>query len=222
MKQYKIYSFDLWKTLIKSHPEHKLKRAEYFRDSKYNKNYLDTGKILDITREVDIMCNHINECTEGQISSFQMYAMVIYQMGYQDKLSRIELELIDSELGLLSIVYLPVLYDDVEKVLMELSNRGADLKITSNTGFTRGKYLSEALKKLNIEQYFTWINYSDHHIVSKPGRKLFCPPYHRHTSNPNDTLHVGDNLYADGLGAMNVGFDFFHIDHINNKLTDLL
>jgi putative hydrolase of the HAD superfamily len=56
------FSFDLWLTLIKSHPEFKAKRVELFS------SFFDVEKpineVAKVVKYYDDLCNTINEVTE--------------------------------------------------------------------------------------------------------------------------------------------------------------
>ena len=62
MSRFRHYSFDLWLTLIKSNPAYKPERAGiFYRD--YNSLNKSLEEIAAIFRQVDLMCNAINEKT---------------------------------------------------------------------------------------------------------------------------------------------------------------
>jgi putative hydrolase of the HAD superfamily len=73
---YQHYSFDLWLTLIKSNPYFKIERTKIF-----HRDFNPAGKSIDDVarafRQVDLMCNAVNERTGKNIDADEMYLMVI-------------------------------------------------------------------------------------------------------------------------------------------------
>jgi putative hydrolase of the HAD superfamily len=78
------FSFDLWLTLIKSHPEFKAKRVELFS------SFFDVDKpITEVAKTVkyyDDLCNTINEVTGGNIDTFEIYLMILGALDVDVKL----------------------------------------------------------------------------------------------------------------------------------------
>jgi putative hydrolase of the HAD superfamily len=78
------FSFDLWLTLIKSHPEFKTKRVELFS------SFFDVDKPIDevakTVKYYDDLCNTINEVTGGNIDTFEIYLMILGALNVDVKL----------------------------------------------------------------------------------------------------------------------------------------
>src|SRR5690242_9186347 len=81
---YQHFSFDLWLTLIRSNPAFKDKRAEYFHQH-FNYSNMPLEGVKHTFRQVDIMCNLINEKTGKNIDADEMYLMVLSTMNDGDK-----------------------------------------------------------------------------------------------------------------------------------------
>ena len=77
MQFYKHYSFDLWLTLIKSNPNFKKERALFFHKN-FNSKKKNIEEIEKIFRQVDIICNSINEKTGKNIDADEMYLYRFY------------------------------------------------------------------------------------------------------------------------------------------------
>lgn len=68
MSSYRHYSFDLWLTLIRSNPAFKQKRTEYFHQN-FNYSHKSIDEVALAFRQIDIMCNTINEKTGKNIDA---------------------------------------------------------------------------------------------------------------------------------------------------------
>jgi putative hydrolase of the HAD superfamily len=227
----KHYSFDLWFTLIKSNIDFKKKRAEYFHE---NLNSLNKTipEIENIIRCVDLMCNSINEKTGSNISSEEMYLMVIYQINDNNNcFSKIDLSDLYTKMEQLFFKYSPTIFcSQTIDVLDSIKQRQTiTSNILSNTAFIKGSTLRKLLNNLGIEQYFDFQIYSDEVNLSKPNIKLYdllINEIHtlRNTSEIalNEVLHIGDNPIADIKGAESKGLKAFQINTNQNKIINLL
>jgi len=223
---YKHYSFDLWLTLIRSNPAYKPQRTRYFFEhfNTAGKSYDEVAKIF---RNIDVMCNRINEKTGGNIATEEIYLLVISQINdYAYDFRDIDLEKIYDDLEVVLLENAPFIYDkntkDTLKYLKE--NTDASIGLLSNTGFIKGKTLRKVLEKLEIGQYLDFQMYSDEAGISKPNPLLFeqlLNKVREHNPNknilPQDILHVGDNPLADIVGAENAGMRGFLVN--SNKIS---
>jgi putative hydrolase of the HAD superfamily len=207
------YSFDLWLTLIKSDPLFKQQRALYFHN-RYNRHNKSLEEVTAIFRQVDIMCNTINEKTGGNIDAEEMYLMVISLIN--DGLlhhTDIDLQELYSTMDNLLFQHLPKIYsEDTLPVLALLKQQhGVTCNILSNTGFIKGVTLRKVLDALQLSPYFDFQLYSDELGMSKPNKRLFFKllQYIEQVQNkpidPDAIVHIGDNAYADIEGARAIG-----------------
>jgi putative hydrolase of the HAD superfamily len=228
MKRYKHYSFDLWLTLIKSNPEFKLQRAKYLYEN-YNPLNHTLEKVQSIIREVDIMCNHINEVTGKSIDAFEMYAMVLYKMGYGNKHVGIIEKIYDHTIELF-YYYPPTLYDNnTLEILQELKKAGSTISLTSNTGFIKGEELIKIFRNLGVMDLLSFTLFSDECNISKPDMWIFrsmCAKAYQLRGigqiSYEDIIHIGDNPFADIKGAIAAGINAFQINSNDKTIKDLL
>jgi putative hydrolase of the HAD superfamily len=225
MQVYKHYSFDLWLTLIRSNPEFKKERARYFHQ-KFNFNQKSLQDVETIFRNVDLMCNGMNERSGKNIDADEMYLMVISMLNnYEPDLRQIDLEELEKDMEDLLFNYMPQVYCDRTIHHMDrLKNTGiSTFSLLSNTGFIRGASLRKVLEALSLEQYLDFQLYSDEEGMSKPNKRFFQLMLNmidrkKHTElNLNEVVHIGDNAYADVLGARAIGIDTVLIN--SNHLT---
>ncbi|POY36982.1 dehalogenase [Solitalea longa] len=231
MTFYQHYSFDLWLTLIKSNPLFKTKRTLFFYE-----NFNTKGKSLDevgvVFRQVDLLCNSINEKTGGNIDAEEMYLMVIsiindYSICFDD----VDINRLYEEMELLLFNFLPLVYcDQTLNVLERLKNReNTTISLLSNTGFIKGRTLRKVLQELEVDQYLDFQLYSDEEGLSKPNEKLFQLMINEikdfrkeEIINKKQIIHIGDNEHADFYGAQTIGVNSYLINSNNKSITSLI
>jgi putative hydrolase of the HAD superfamily len=210
------FSFDLWLTLIKSHPEFKAKRVELFS------SYFNIGKpVSDVAKAVkyyDDLCNTINEVTGGNINTFEIYLLILNSMGVDVKqINREQLEGFYLKSEDLFLEYRPVvIFENIRSFFDEIKNQGKTINILSNTGFIKGTTMRKFLAGEELDQYIDFHIYSDEINCSKPNPLIFQEvknniadqelPLHR-------ILHIGDNPVADYKGAKDFGFSAHLLKH---------
>ena len=228
MLNIKHYSFDLWLTLIRSHPDFKPERAKLFT-AKYNPLGKSYEEVLAVFRRIDDLCNTMNEKTGRNISSEEMYLMVIADLAESNAIFKsIDLNGLYAEVEELVLTHCPVFYDEsIYDFLASLNSKtNATCSILSNTAFIKGSTLRKVLKKLEIYSFFDFQIYSDEQELSKPNAALFSIVYEEasklHTTLlKKEIMHVGDNPIADFDGASQFGFEASLIHSNGQKLMDI-
>ncbi len=230
MIAYQHYSFDLWMTLIKSNPAFKQARAKFFYD-----NLNHQGKTLEevcaVFRTVDNMCNAINEKTGGNITSEEMYLMVISGINnYSNAFNNIQLTSLYDEMEQLLLKYQPVVYcENTAAVLQQIKQlHGVTISLLSNTAFIKGSSLRKVLERIGLAAYFDFQIYSDEIGASKPNKIIFdamlgnIATVRNGNIDINTIVHVGDNKVADIYGASAAGITGILINANNVSITSLL
>ncbi len=227
--KYKHYSFDLWGTLIKSNPEFKKERASFFHKH-FNRNGKTLEEVIAIIREVDIMCNYTNELIGKNIDAFEMYAMVLYKLGYEiEKISDRDIQSIYHTLESMFERYPSVIYDNTIDVLKRMSESGCTLSILSNTAFIRGHSLKKFIASSELANLFSFHIYSDEIGISKPNKGAYLilinAVFELRKHNPvttNEIIHIGDNFNSDIKGAQAISLNAFQINTNHNTIKDVL
>ncbi len=212
MAMYKHYSFDLWMTLIRSNPLFKSERANYFHD-KFNKKHKSLVEVVAVFRQVDLMCNAINECIGGNIDASEMYLMVISLLNDGEvDLSEIDIQALYSTMDNLLFTHLPQVFDASTWATLEHIKKQAEVSanILSNTGFIKGVSLRKVLQLLGLADFFEFQLYSDEVGMSKPATSFFDLMIKEaqsigKASSLSDIVHIGDNPNADIKGAKRAG-----------------
>lgn len=211
------FSFDLWLTLIKSHPEFKAKRVELF-SSFFN---LD-APIEVVARTVkyyDDLCNNINEITGGNIDTLEIYLMILGALTDVDAklFNKEKLNEFYEKSEALFLEYKPVIiFENIHDFFDEIKNQGKTINILSNTGFIKGKTMRKFLIHENLDQYIDFHIYSDEINCSKPSPLIFQEVKNKIKDQDlplNKILHIGDNPVADYKGAKDFGFSAHLLKH---------
>lgn len=210
------FSFDLWLTLIKSHPEFKAKRVELFS------SFFNVDKpIDDVAKTVkyyDDLCNTINEVTGGNIDTFEIYLMILNALDvnikYIDKEKLNDFYMKSEDLFL---EYKPVvIFENIHNFFDNIKSQGKTINILSNTGFIKGKTMRKFLIHENLDQYIDFHIYSDEINYSKPNPLIFQEVKNKIKDQDlqlHQILHIGDNPVADYKGAKDFGFSAHLLKH---------
>jgi len=218
----KHISFDLWLTLIKSHPQFKRKRAELIAD-KYNSKGLDLSGIEVIIRTIDKDVDKHNETTGGKVPAKEMYYRILRKtcMEADDVLYSMA-ESLEKESNKLFHTYMPVMLNkNVILILRWLKDAGYTLNLGSNTGFVEADTLQTVLEDIGLLQFFSFCVFSDEVKASKPSAAFFQEVYNKAGLAKEEVLHIGDNPLTDYQGAKDFGFEALLITKRDYTLDDI-
>lgn len=210
------FSFDLWLTLIKSHPEFKTKRVELF-SSFFNVDK-PIEQVAKTVKYYDNLCNTINEVTGGNINTFEIYLMILGALDVDVKeLNKEKLNAFYAKSEDLFLEYRPVvIFENIHDFFEDIKNQGKTINILSNTGFIKGKTMRKFLIHENLDQYIDFHIYSDEINCSKPNPLIFQEVKNKIKDQDlplNQILHIGDNPVADYKGAKDFGFSAHLLKH---------
>lgn len=210
------FSFDLWLTLIKSHPEFKAKRVELFS------SFFDVEKPIDevakVVKYYDDLCNSINEVIGGNVDTFEIYLLILSALDVDLKqLNREKLNEFYLKSEALFLEYRPVvIFENLHDFFDEIKNQGKTINILSNTGFIKGTTMRKFLVGENLDQYIDFHIYSDEINCSKPNPQIFQEVKNLIKNRDlamDQILHIGDNPIADYKGAKDFGFNAHLLKH---------
>jgi putative hydrolase of the HAD superfamily len=218
----KHISFDLWLTLIKSHPEFKKQRAEFLR-KEFNPRGFTLAEVVEIVQKTDKVSDRFNEINGKKLQTELMYNRILLKLGNKPEMINeellVEIKTIGNELFMnyqpefLNSFILPML--DILKTM------GFNLNISSNTGFIEGNVIDKTLRNLNILKHFDFCIYSDEINASKPSYNFFEKVYEQINYQKSEVLHIGDNYNADYEGALKFGFNALHIKNKQYTINDI-
>lgn len=98
--------------------------------------------------------------------------------------------------------------EEVHLTLQSLKDAGLRLAVVSN----RSKPFDEQLATLGLSQYFEFAIAGGVIDLWKPGAGIFLHSVERLGVKPEETMYVGDNYFADVIGARNAGLQPVLID----------
>lgn len=210
------FSFDLWLTLIKSHPEFKAKRVELFTSFFNIDQPLD--RITKIVKYYDDLCNTINEVIGGNIDTYEIYLLILGSLNIDLKtINKEKLNQFYLKSESLFLEYKPiVIFQHLHQFFDEIKNQGKTINILSNTGFIKGVTMRKFLIEENLDQYIDFHIYSDEINCSKPNPLVFQEVKNKLRNQDllmSQVLHIGDNAIADYKGAIDFGFNAHLLTH---------
>lgn len=230
MNNIKHFSFDLWSTLIKLNPTFKKERDLYFY-KKFNSLNKSIDEVASIIRNVNYMCNSINEKTGYNIDSEEIYLMIIYQLNNSHTLfENIDIKSVYEEIESLVFKYTPILISPHTHSFLRRIKENPEntLNILSNTTFIKGKSIRTFIDHLELSHFFNFQIYSDEVGVSKPNPIIYNILLANIEINRGDRviskkeiIHIGDNPVADIMGAKSFGINAFQINSNGKLLTNL-
>ncbi|AZA73219.1 HAD family hydrolase [Chryseobacterium indoltheticum] len=210
------FSFDLWLTLIKSHPEFKTKRVELF-SSFFNVDK-PIEEVAKAVKYYDDLCNTINEVIGGNVDTFEIYLLILNSLNVDIKqLNQDNFKEFYQKSEDLFLEYKPVvIFNELHNFFDEIKNQGKTINILSNTGFIKGKTMRKFLINENLDQYIDFHIYSDEIKCSKPNPLVFQEVKNQIRNQEiqmDQILHIGDNPIADYKGAKDFGFSAHLLKH---------
>lgn len=210
------FSFDLWLTLIKSHPEFKTKRVELF-SSFFNVDK-PIEEVAKAVKYYDDLCNTINEVIGGNVDAFEIYLLILNSLNVDIKqLNQDNFKEFYQKSEDLFLEYKPVvIFKELHNFFDEIKNQGKTINILSNTGFIKGKTMRKFLINENLDQYIDFHIYSDEIKCSKPNPLVFQEVKNQIRNQElqmDQILHIGDNPIADYKGAKDFGFSAHLLKH---------
>ncbi len=107
-------------------------------------------------------------------------------------------------------------------VLEKLKKENFKIGLVSNTGETVGKAIKEVLDEKGLINFFDALIFSDEVKYRKPKKEIFLYALKKLNVSPEETLHVGDDLGTDIVGAKSVGMQTCLLRRNKNVEADLL
>ena len=102
-------------------------------------------------------------------------------------------------------VYPPEPHSQAVQVLRDLKAMGLGLGLISNTGMTPGATFRTFLQQHGMLKYFEVLTFSDEVRLAKPSREIFLLTLRSMGVTPAQTVHVGDHVLNDIVGAKSSG-----------------
>ena len=102
-------------------------------------------------------------------------------------------------------VHPPVPHTDAQAVLRDVKDMGLGIGLISNTGMTPGETFRQYMDQQGLLKYFDVLTFSDEVKISKPAEEIFHMTLSSLGATPTQTVHVGDHVKNDVVGANRCG-----------------
>lgn len=146
----------------------------------------DTGLDVDFREQVTIFVENINP---GLVERLDSSAMDEIVRCYSDSF----------------LVHPPPAHVDAVQVLQGVKDMGLQMGLISNTGMTPGYTFRSYMKDRGMLGYFHTLTFSDEVKLAKPSREIFLKTLESMGATPEQTVHVGDHVLNDVVGAKRCG-----------------
>ena len=204
-------TFDLWQTLILDNRELGLQRAQV---------RLDGARDLLAEQGIQHDPDHIREAYRGCYRacravrnnnadvSFREQVEIFVNLiedGLVGRLPEPTLAEIERVYAESFFDYPPRFHEATQETLATVSGMGLRIGLISNTGMTPGYTFRQFLEQHGLAQYFQTMTFSDEVLLAKPSDEIFMMTMEALDSKPESTIHVGDHVSNDVVGANRVG-----------------
>jgi putative hydrolase of the HAD superfamily len=211
-------TFDLWNTLISNSPidnhRYRQKRVEGIRwileQNGLNVRFDDLALAYDKGFEKceETWRKNQDLCTEEQLK-------IMFDLLNYEKLGDLPLNLMPELVEAFVSPLLdepPSLIDGAKKILQQIKKESYKIGLICNTGRTPGKTIRVLLERLGIINYFDATVFSNELRIRKPDPRIFLYTLDLLKSRPQSSLHIGDIVDLDVLGAKNAGMISIHFN----------
>lgn len=211
MTKISAVTFDLWQTLLMDNQEQGRARMQVRLDGAVaalaaaGRTFSDEH-VREAYRACYRTCHAIRE-EEKDVSFDQQVAFFIEHIeeGLVDKLPEDAVAEITTTYCDSFYVFPPRVHQDALETLRQVKTDGYRVGLISNTGMTPGYAFRTFLKENGLAQYFDVMAYSDEMLMAKPSVPMFQRTLEELGAEPEETVHVGDHLRNDVLGAKEAG-----------------
>jgi len=212
----KVIAFDLWETLITDTPE--VSRAqERLRLARLESILLahnHTAEVAQIERAYRSLwkrCHELYWSADRDIPCRRQIEVFLEELGIDWKALEVTtLDELEHAYATAAVEIPPAVVPSAREVLAEVRKRGLRTGLISNTGRTPGYALREILDELEIAPMLDAMVFSNEHGACKPHQSIFEQLRSTLGVAYDEILFVGDNLYADILGAKRCGMHAVH------------
>jgi putative hydrolase of the HAD superfamily len=211
-------TFDLWNTLISNQPidnhRYRQKRVEGIHRI-LGQNGIDV-KFDHLALAYDKGFEKCNETWRKNLDLSTEEQLEIMFDFLEDEKSRNLPQNLTSQL--VEVFVSPILdeppsvIDGAKKTLYQVKKESYKIGLICNTGRTPGKTIRILLERFGMINYFDATVFSNELRIRKPDPRIFLYTLNQLKSHPKSSLHVGDIMELDVLGAKNAGMLSVHYD----------
>ena len=165
------------------------------------------GLDVDFREQVAIFVNHINP-------------------GLAERLDRAIMDEIAQFYADSFLAHPPPAHEDALHVLESIKEMGFKMGLISNTGMTPGFTFRSYMEERGMLEYFHTLTFSDEVKLAKPSSEIFMMTLEAMDARPEQTIHVGDHVINDVVGAKRCGMKtvwisgFYEREDLNDPETE--
>ena len=211
LSQITAVTFDLWQTLLLDNRElgsaRAIVRLEGTQQAldRFGEAY-ELEHIREAYRACYQHCRLIRE--DGLDISFQEQVEVFVNNISDGLVERLDLESFQEIARVYADSFLthpPTPHPQALTVLRDVKAMGLRIGLISNTGMTPGKTFRAYLDQQGMLSYFDTLTFSDEVKLAKPNDEIFLMTLRAMGASPSETVHVGDHVINDVVGAKRLG-----------------
>lgn len=211
-------TFDLWNTLISNHPidnhRYRQKRVEGIHKI-LGQNGINV-KFDHLALAYDKGFEKCNETWRKNLDlSTEEQLEIMFDFLEDEKLRNLPRNLMSQ---LVEVFVSPILdepppvIDGAKETLQQIKKESYKIGLICNTGRTPGKTIRILLERLGMIHYFDVTTFSNELRIRKPDPRIFLYTLDQLKSHPKTSLHIGDIVELDVLGAKNAGMISVHFN----------
>jgi len=218
MSEITAVTFDLWQTLLLDNRELGRARAQVRLEgtqqalTQSSEEY-DLEHIREAYRACFRQCRQIRET--GLDLTFRKQVELFINLISPDLISRLPDPVILDIMRAYSdsfFVHPPIPHTDMHSVLKGARDMGLKIGLISNTGMTPGVAFRRFLEENGVLHLFDILTFSDEVKLSKPAPEIFTMTLRSLDATPDQTVHVGDHVENDVVGAKQCGLKTIWIE----------
>ena len=211
MAEITTVTFDLWQTLLLDDRDLGQARALVRLESaqsalaKFGEAY-DLEDIREAYRSCYRQCSEIRD--GGLDVDFREQVTIFVNNISPDLAGRLDVETMDEIVRCYAdsfLIHPPPAHTDAASVLQGVKDMGLRIGLISNTGMTPGFTFRSYLEEQGLLSYFHTLTFSDEVKLAKPAAEIFLMTLRTLEATPEQTIHVGDHVVNDVVGAKRCG-----------------
>ena len=205
MNDIKVISFDLWGTLfydsdyIRELEEKRIKACIEI-SKKYNLLQTDNWREIILNERRDFQkIERKGKCQDHKVRIKSILLKV------NRNVNEDVVEELSSLFEEISLMYMPIVNQQLVTYIKELRKKLLPCIILSNTGLISAEVIRKLLKRTNLYNLFDRIYLSEEIGICKPSIDIFKIPIIEYSIFPHQMLHIGDSDFFDIEAAQKVG-----------------
>ena len=211
-------TFDLWQTLLMDNQELGRARMRVRLEGALEALFeagqeFSEDQVIEAYRQCYRTCHDIR-AQERDVSFMDQIEIFVRNIdrGLMDRLQDSAIKRIANTYANSLFSHPPPPHPDAATLLISMKEKGYLVALISNTGMTPGVTFREYMERIGILQYFDALTFSDEVRLAKPSREIFLRTVLSLGIPPEQTVHVGDHLLNDVVGARQAGMKTIWID----------